>query len=81
MPPKLQAQGWRFLILGQHWEAKYVQFIDLDKVLQSFYAEVRKSNSDKYEPISLASMQAGIDRYLIGKNDHVSIIRDRGKLS
>ena len=38
--------------------------IDLDKVLQSFYTEVRKTNGDEYEPNSLASMQAGIDRYL-----------------
>ena len=27
--------------------------IDLDKVLQSFYAEVRKANGDEYEPNSL----------------------------
>ena len=49
---------------------------DLDKVLQSFYAEVRKTNGDEYEPNSLASMQAGIDRYLKESNYHVSIIRD-----
>ena len=51
--------------------------IDLDKVLQSFYTEVRKTNGDEYEPNSLASMQAGIDRYLKENNYHVSIIRDR----
>ena len=51
--------------------------IDLDIVFQSFYAEVRKTNGDKYEPNSLASMQAGIDRYLKENNYHVSIIRDR----
>ena len=38
--------------------------IDLDKVLQSFYAEERKTNGDEYEPNSLACMPAGIDRYL-----------------
>ena len=38
--------------------------VDLDIVLQSFYAGVRKTNGDEYEPNSLASMQAGIDRYL-----------------
>ena len=50
--------------------------VDLDIVLQSFYAEVRKTNGDEYEPNSLASMQAGIDRYLKENNYHVSIIRD-----
>ena len=51
--------------------------IDLDKVLQSFYAEVRKTNDDEYEPNSLGSLQAGIDRYLKENNHHVSVIRDR----
>ena len=27
--------------------------IDLDKILQSFYAEVRKPNGEEYEPIPL----------------------------
>ena len=44
---------------------------------QSFYAEVRKTNGDEYEPNSLASMQAGIDRYLKNINYHVSVLRDR----
>ena len=51
--------------------------IDLDKVLQSFYAEVRKTNGNEYQPNPHASMQAGIDRYLKENNYHVSIIRDR----
>ena len=38
--------------------------IDLDKVLQSFYAEVRKANGDEHEPNSLASIQAGKRKYL-----------------
>ena len=45
--------------------------------MQSFYAEVRKTNGNEYEPNPLASMQAGIDRYLKENNYHVSIIRDR----
>ena len=49
--------------------------IDLDKVLQSFYAEVGKTSGDEYEPNSLESMQAGVDRYV--KESNVSIIRDR----
>ena len=51
--------------------------IDLDKVLQSFYAEVRKTNGDEYGPNSLARMQTGIDRHLKENNYHVLIIRDR----
>ena len=42
--------------------------IDLDKVLQSFYDEVGKTTGDEYEPNSLASMQAGVDRYLKESN-------------
>ena len=44
---------------------------------QIFYAEIRKTNGDEYEPNFLASMQAGIGRYLKENNYHVSIIRDR----
>ena len=51
--------------------------IDLDKVLQSFYPEVKKKNADGYKPNSLASMQAGIDKYLKKNNYPVSVIRDR----
>ena len=44
---------------------------------QIFYAEIRKTNGDEYEPNFLASMQAGIYRYLKENNYHVSIKRDR----
>ena len=43
--------------------------------MQCFYAEVRKTNGDEYEPNSIASMQAGIDRYLKENNNYVSVIR------
>ena len=49
---------------------------DLANVLQSFYAEVRKTNGDEYEPSSLASIWTGIDRYLKEKNYHDSVMRD-----
>ena len=51
--------------------------IDLDKFLHSFYTEVKKTNGDEYEPNSLPSIHAGIDRYLKENNYHVSIIVDR----
>ena len=38
--------------------------VELDNVLQYFYADVKKQNGDDFEPNSLCSMQAGIDRYL-----------------
>ena len=53
----------------------YQSPIDLNKVLQSFYAEVGKTSGDEYEPNSLESMQAGVDRYV--KESNVSVIRDR----
>ena len=51
--------------------------IDLDKFLHSFYTEVKKTNGDEYEPNSLPSIHAGIDRYLKENNYHVSVIVDR----
>ena len=50
---------------------------DLAHVLQSFYAEVRKTNGDEYEPGSLTSIWTGIDRYLQENNYHDSVMRDR----
>ena len=44
--------------------------------MQCFYAEVRETNGDQYEPNSILSMQAGIDRYLKENNYYVSVIRD-----
>ena len=37
---------------------------ELDVILQSFYAEIKKQNGDDYEPNSLSAMQTSIDRYL-----------------
>ena len=51
--------------------------IDLDQLLQQFYAEVKKRNGDDYEPGSLANLQAGIERYLKEKKYNLSIIKDR----
>ena len=48
--------------------------VDLDIILQKFFAEVRKRDGTDYEPNSLASLQAGIDRYLRGKNYKYSIL-------
>ena len=44
---------------------------------QNFYAEVKKTNGDEYEPNSLTCTQAVIYRYLKENYYHISIIRDR----
>ena len=49
----------------------------LNKILEQFYAAVRKKNGDDYEPGSLRAMVTAIDRYLIEKEYKYSIIRDR----
>ena len=49
----------------------------LNKILEQFYAAVRKKNGDDYEPGSLRVMATTIDRYLIEKEYKYSIIRDR----
>lgn len=40
---------------------------ELDQILQLFFTEVRRKDVKVYEPCSLASLHAGIDRYLRDK--------------
>ena len=47
---------------------------ELDLTLQNFFTEVRKRNGKEYEHNSLASLQAGLDRYLRMKNYKFSIL-------
>ena len=49
----------------------------MNKTLQLFFAEVRKRNGEEYEPDSLRTMLAGLDRYLKEKGCKFSILRDR----
>ena len=49
----------------------------LNKILEQFYATVRKKDGDDYEPDSLRVMVTAIDRYLADKEYKHSIIRDR----
>lgn len=53
----------------------------LDKVLERFYASVRKQDGTDYEPGSLKVMQAALDRHLKEKGYSLSIIKDREFLS
>ena len=36
--------------------------MELDNILQHFFAEIKKQNGDDYEPSSLCSLQGGIER-------------------
>ena len=49
----------------------------LNKLLETFYAEVKNKNGDDYEPDSLRVMIAAVDRHLNDKGYKFSIIRDR----
>ena len=51
--------------------------VELDQLLQQFFAEVKKQDGDDYEPGSLSNLQSGIDRYLREKGYQHSIIKDR----
>ena len=53
----------------------------LDKVLERFYASVRKQDGTDYEPGSLKVMQAALDRHLKEKGYSLPIIKDREFLS
>ena len=50
---------------------------ELDRVLQEFYCHVRKQNGDEYEPDSLRTMLAALDRHLSGCGCSYSIMKDR----
>lgn len=50
---------------------------DLDKMLQMFYAEIRTKDGLEYEPESLKTMLAALDRHLKEHGYKYSIIRDR----
>ena len=49
----------------------------LNKIVEEFYATVRKKDGEDYEPDSLRVMVTSIDRYLTDKEYKHSIIRDR----
>ena len=49
---------------------------DLDDILQSFFAEIRKSDGTEYEPECLRVMLSAMDRYLREKGREYSILKD-----
>ena len=50
---------------------------ELNKLLETFYAEVKNKIGDDYEPDSLKVMTAALDRHLNEKGHKFSLIRDR----
>ena len=50
---------------------------ELDAILCRFFAEIRKKDSQGYEPESLAVMQCSLDRHLKNCGRNYSILRDR----
>lgn len=55
--------------------------VELDEILQHFFAEVKTRTGKDYEPNSLNSLHTGIDRYLRDNGYNFSIVRDREFLS
>ena len=49
----------------------------LDGILQLFFAEIRKNDGTNYEPDSLRTMLAALDRHLREKGSTFSILKDR----
>ena len=50
--------------------------LELDAILQQFYAELIKSNGQEYEPESLKVMQSALDRHLREEGCSFSILKD-----
>ena len=50
---------------------------ELNKILETFYAEVKNKNGQDYEPDSLRVMIAALDRHLREKQCPLSIGTDR----
>ena len=58
--------------MGENLETYKVE--ELDEVLSRFYAEVRKTNGEEYEPDCLKVMQASLDRFLREEGSSKSIL-------
>ena len=51
--------------------------VSLNEILERYFAGARKRNGEEYEPTSLCSLQAAVDRYLRKKGSTFSILKDR----
>ena len=66
---------------GKDKNLEAYEYVDLDKTLSRFYAEVRKESGEDYEPYSLKVTQAALERDFKSKLDRKSVIEDRDFLS
>jgi hypothetical protein len=62
--------------IGKNLEKYKVE--ELDEVLSRFYAEVRKTNGEEYEPDCLKVMQASLDRFL--QKERIFQVNIKGQL-
>ena len=80
---KKSTEQWKNVLVkwaterGRDKNLEAYEFVDLDKTLLQFYAEVRKESGKDYEPDSLRVMQAALERHLKSKLYLKSIIKDR----
>ena len=58
-------------------ELENIPVNDLDSILQSFLAEIRKSEGTEYGPECLRVMLSAIDQYLMEKGIKYSILKDK----
>ena len=57
-----------------HADNENIPPVQLNEILEIFYAELRKKDGSEYEPESLAVMQVSLDRYLKERNYTTSIV-------
>ena len=69
-------ETWR-KVRGIANELENIPVNDLDDILQSFFAEIRKSDGTEYEPECLRVMLSAMDRYLREKGREYSILKDK----
>ena len=51
--------------------------VNLNTILETYFASVKKYDGKDYEPSSLGNMEAAIDRYLLEKGLTISILKDK----
>ena len=72
-----RSESWYSQQPRQQAKLEEIPVQELDRVLQEFYCHIRKQNGDEYEPDSLRTMLAALDRHLSGCGCSYSIIKDR----
>ena len=63
--------------LGEPEDLELLEPIQANDVLERYFCSVTKETGGQYEPASLCSIQAAIERYLREKNCRYSVMRDK----